>query len=120
MSLKVHVRNDNTGELEAHEATPDPNDPTSCWATIDGIPYRFATPGTYPSRQGMEGYSRLEGVRVLKHAEKTMLVRLRDGAEDWLPFSLLGPESVKDEGDVGTLVVKTWKLEQSKLAHAVR
>jgi hypothetical protein len=50
----------------------------------------------------------LEDVVAIANTDKAVLVRI-EGADYWIPFSLIGEEStVWEKGDTGTLTIPVW------------
>ena len=58
----------------------------------------------------------IDGVRVIRSTEKALLCRLEDGLEVWVPRSVITDDSeVCEQGDEGTLVVKSWFAQKENL-----
>jgi hypothetical protein len=63
----------------------------------------------------MERYIEYEETEVIKTTDDAMLLTL-DGAETWVPKSLLHADSdVYEEGDIGTVWIPEWWAIQEQL-----
>lgn len=111
--VTVYERHEKTGELEPFEAETLDSNPSLCRAVIGGIPFIYATPGTYAKgKQPTQKISTIPKTRIAKTTEKAVLAEFRDGSQQWLPLSTLTDKSIRNHGDFGDLVVETWALER--------
>ena len=59
-------------------------------------------------------YEEFTEVEIIASTDKAALLRIH-GEDQWVPWSLIGADSIERDGDVGTVFIAKWFAEREGL-----